>query len=172
MVYQQAKDKAAYAKEAANVAAQIQKLHKDPKGKLGNHFLAHILICLAMILAAIGLLAWNRTNPMFCGLVGACAVLIILYIWRIILFKKTISMTINSQGTRQVDIDQKGFTSLYDSHSVSYFWDGIRFIRVFQYSVLILPKKPYLSGIILPIENFEQIKSFVSENNIQVEILE
>lgn len=172
MVYQQAKDKAAYAKEAANVAAQMQKLHKDPKGKLENHFLVHILICLAMILAAIGLLAWDGTNPMFCGLVGALVILIILYIWRILLFKKSISMTINGQGNRQVDIDQKGVTSRYDTHSVSYFWEGIHFIRVFKFSVLILPKKPYLSGIILPIENFEQIKSFISENNIQVEILE
>ena len=172
MVYQQAKDKTAYAKEAANVAAQMQKLHRDPKGKLGNHYVAHILIAIAMIICVCGLLVWDRKNLMFCGLVGALSVLIILYIWRILVFKKTISMTAQSQSTRQADIDQKGFTISYDTHSVSYFWEGIKVIRAFRYSVLLLPKKPYLAGIILPIENFEQIKSFIEENHISVEIQE
>ena len=172
MVYQQAQDKGAYAKEAANIAAQMQKFHQAPKGKLGNHYLTHVLIALAMVIAVCGLMAWDPTKPVFCILTGALLILIILYFWRILMFKKTISMTVQSQGNRQVEIDSKGFTSSYDTHSVTYFWDGIQVIRAFRYSVLLLPKKPYLSGIILPIENFEQIKSFIEENHIQVEILE
>ena len=60
MTYLQSSDKTAYAKEAANVSGQMKQLHKNPKGKLKNHFLIHLLLTIVMIGFFIGLMVFAK----------------------------------------------------------------------------------------------------------------
>ncbi|MBO4408467.1 MAG: hypothetical protein J5786_04255 [Clostridiales bacterium] len=172
MIYQQSGDKTAYAKEAANVMSQLRQLHGNPGGKLKNHFLIHLLYTIFVgifVLASFGL---ALSYPGVAFIEGALLMLIFFFILRLSGFSKAHKQTVANQDGREIGLDAKGITSSRSGCSYSVTWENIRCIRKFRYTMLILPVNIRISAIILPVENFESVKNFITENGIDVQILE
>ena len=172
MNYQRPENITAYAKESADIICQMKKLHKNPRAGLKNNFMICVVFTIISSIYVIGVLAFFPNEPFLVLLSGMMLLLIALYIFRLISFKRSYKLIADNQEHREIELDQTGITSKYKDYSITYNRDGIKCIRVFRYSIVIIPNKPELSGLVLPIENLEQLEAGLKENNYNVEIID
>lgn len=171
MAYHKPSDIKAYKKEAANIASQIRKFHKKPDRALRNVFLITLLYPLLLIAWLVWAFLLRINDPVIYILSGAMLLLLVIFALRLLSFRRFYKLTDKNQENRDILMDAKNFTSKYDGFDISYSWDSIRCIRAFRHCILVLPEKESQNSVLLPVENLEDIRNFISENNIDVNII-
>lgn len=172
MNYQRPENITAYAKEASDISCQMKQFHKNPGVRLKNNFRIHILLIIAACLHVLAILAFYSDETVLVFMSGVLAFMIFILSMRVLSFKRATKLITDNQEHREIELDQTGITSKYKDYCFTYYRDGIKCIRVFRYSIVIIPNKPELSGLVLPIENLEQLEAGLKENNYDVEIID
>ena len=71
---------------------------------------------------------------------------------------------------RHFDCDEEGVMYVTPDQQVKAYWKSIQAIRVFKYSMVIIPKDRKTIAILAPVENLEGFQAFLKEKNIDIPV--
>lgn len=165
----------AFYRETVNVAAQYQRLLKNPKRKLGDLFKNYrnsgILSVVAFALLAILMILWGSDTIM----IVAEVVLAINIVLSIMLFRNMKKLlgklqddprtSVFSMDDRGIELDKEG------AQIVRIAWDNLAFVRAFKESICFASKEG--TGITISIDRkYEnEIRQYMTEHVPSIEII-
>ena len=173
MEYQRSQNIKEYAREVVSNSAHIRMIAKNPQKPARDYITNLKLILLAMALVFIGLLILIfMSKDILCAqLSGMFLTMIILYVVKIVSCGSTINAIVNSTEKARVELTPEGVIRTGEYQVIKVYWSSIRCMRVYKYSILFLGKDLKSTPIMAPVENLENFKAFIEENNIEVQVI-
>ena len=181
MEYVKSKNPEQYINEMVNVSFCCGKLVKDPKAEIKNVSVGITLmaICeLALVVLAIPMTVAVVKSGQTSGFVFAGVIYAFIFLYGLISIplllmrnarKKT--WTMHKDDDRHFDCDKEGLSYITDSQKIVIYWKSLKAVRAFKYSMIFIPKDIKTKSILAPIENFDNVKAFLAENNIEIPVI-
>ena len=168
----------ARAREMVNVSAGFRKMLKNKKAPLQDHiristiFLVVLSVILVVILA-VGII--NR-SIFFLICSGIYMVLIFLYALGVAGMHKGIKtyMKLGSSGKRRTVLEEDGVTlEVEGSTTTKFLWESFKWVRIYEFNIFCVAKNDQFRDCLsLPIEHLDDLKGFLAEHNIELELIE
>ena len=167
----------AEAREVTNIFLNIRQLQKKPTKKLSDLFAfcwkAAIFLVASLLFFGFFILKGDRDAYTLAGLVITIAAIVFLAFFRHIINKTYHSLLDREEGQVNITFDENGidYEAVGNSRLQST-WKNIAFVRVFKEMVCFMPKE--YTGILFSVskEHWAQIKEFLRENDIKIQIVE
>ena len=168
----------ARAREMVNISAGFRKMLKNKKAPLQDHiristiFLVVLSVILVVILA-VGII--NR-SIFFLICSGIYMMLIFLYARSVVAMHKGIKMymDLGSSGKRRTILEEDGITLEVEGKTTTKFlWESFKWVRIYKFNIFCVPKNDQFRDCLsLPIEHLVDLKGFLAEHNIELELIE
>lgn len=161
-----------------NISAGYRKMLKNKKAPLQDHiristiFLVVLSVILVVILA-VGII--NR-SIFFLICSGIYMVLIVLYALSVAGMHKGIKtyMKLGSSGKRRTILEEDGVTlEVEGSTTTKFLWESFKWARIYEYNIMfVAANDQFRDCLSLPIEHLDDLKGFLAEHNIELELIE
>ena len=167
----------AEAKEITTVMMNARQLIKNPTKKISSVFrfcLMGAIFCVAgLLFFSYFLIRGDRDALTLTGTLITIVAMVFLAVFYSGI-RKTYR-TLLSHGDEHVimNLDEKGIDyEVVGNRRFQSSWENVAFIRIFQEMVYMMPKD--ITGMIFSVEKkyFEELKSFLKENQIQIQVIE
>ena len=180
MEYKRSNNKNEYVKEIVNVSFSIGKLIKDPNYSLKNTAVGLIMfvICEACLIffsipTTVSLIKDHRVSTIvFACVVYSFTLLYGLFVlaFALVYLSRRKNWMKMKETDRHFDCDEEGVMYVTPDQQVKAYWKSIKAIRVFKYSMVIIPKDRKTIAILAPVENLEGFQAFLKEKNIDIPV--
>ena len=163
------------AKEMVNISCMLKGLIKNPKIAYKNHWMICIvlLIVLCVIFAVLLPLGLMWQEAFLLILAGVYLMMIIIYIIRLINMNKVYKMYLNMSTDRKTVFEEDGVILKVPGVSdTKFYWESFQLARVFDHNIFFVPKDISIQPLSMPVERLDQLKQYMSENNVSMEIYE
>lgn len=156
-----------------NAASLIKKPTKKPSNVFSFCVKASIFIAFAILFFGFFLLAGDRDVYTLTGAIISCVCVLFFIVFAVRV--NQVYQTFLKRGKEHVimTLDEKGIDyEVVDNKRFQTAWSNVSFIRVFQQAVYIFPKD--VTGVIFGLnkERLEDLKTFLKERQINLQIFE
>ena len=172
MEYQHSGNSKEYKKEFVKINCQLAKIIRNPKMELADTPIrtSVLMVVFGIYSVAAMIYAFSMNSILIGTLTGVVLGLeiqfIILFV-RIQNFKKSITFPVNGK----MEIDDEGVVRGTDTMSNKLFWNGIRCIRVYKYSMVFVPAEAQSIVLVFPVENLDNTVGFMKERGIDIPVI-
>lgn len=179
MEYLKSQNKEKYKEEMADLFFKSAQLIKNPKGELKSFYGATIA---GAILAGAGL--FLTTSGLLLTLLrkqlngSAVVFFIVMYVLFTIigLFSVLVLSTRKRIRNRpdndnRIDCDKDGVIFITSQGERKTYWDNYQAIRAFKYTMAFIPKDRKGMYLLVPIENLQNVTTFLEENGISIDVI-
>ena len=174
MVLEVGKRDKQYALDVVNVILCDLKLEEDPYFKIRNyrmHWIVYFVFAVAFFFASLLFTIYSKSIILgICtGILVFCVVRAYVYIYssgkimKDLLNKGHMTYTFSKDG---VECDN------HEKQKMSFQWDFFRYIKLYGTGIFFIPKKKASHILVIPIQYFNEVRSFIQENGIQLEMYE
>ena len=165
----------AQAKEIVNVSMQIKRILKAPDKKITNYFKfcpRSMIFCgVMLVLSALYIIKFGGDALIYVCL-GMMAITLVTTLKIYISVNNYKKHLLGQKGKVTVIFDENGVD--YDNHKdrkLNLSWEGTAFIRIFSECLYVVPKDITSVMICLKKDDAERVAGFITENNINIEII-
>ena len=175
MEYIRSSNREQYIDEITDISFGTLKLIKDPRCKikrLSKIIPVFFILDMILVVCSVPMIITLFTDHSISLIIFAVIVAIcFLYITLILIgFAKRKKEAKNSHG--EIDCDAEGITFTSSSRTNQVPWSNIQCIRVFEYSMMIIPKKQDISqAMLIAVENLENLENCMKEFDVDIEII-
>ena len=177
MEYKKSQNKEKYRKEMLDIFCMSSRLVQDPNAKfsdLNGKIPILIVLEIMMIVLSFPMITSIIKHPVPSGYCFAFVVYSLIVLWGLYLGiyalrKKTIDKM--KDDNRHFDLEPEGLCYIKPDGKDLRYWYVYQAIRVFEYSMVFIPKKRGNACVIAPVENLENVTAFLSENNIDIPVI-
>ena len=181
MEYIRSKNKEQYCKESLDLSFNIGNLIKDPNAKIRNIRIGMLyfgLCTLALIILAVPMSMDVFKDGSLGAIIFACVVYAFIVIFGLAFVLVALAIQMRKKQfqkaqdeKREFDCDKDGVSYIMPEQKVTAYWNSLQAIRVFTYTIVLIPKDKKTIAIMAPVENLENLTAFMNENNIQLPVI-
>ena len=169
MEYLKSQNKEKYKEEMADLFFRSAQLIKNPKAELKSYYgvaIAELILAgIGLFLLTVGLLLTLLRNQLDGSAVAFFVVMFVIFIiigmLPVLVFSAR--KRIKNRPDKVIFITSQGERKTY--------WDNYQAIRAFKYTMAFIPKDRKGMYLLVPIENLQNVTSFLEENDINIEVI-
>jgi hypothetical protein len=179
MEYLKSQNKEKYKEEMADLFFKSAQLIKDPKGEpksfYGAAIAGAILAGAGLFLTTFGLVSTLIKKQVN---VYATVFFIVMYVFFIIIGLFSV-LVLGSRkriknrpdNDNRIDCDKDGVIFITSQGERKTYWDNYQAIRAFKYTMAFIPKDRKGMYLLVPIENLQNVTTFLEENGINIDVI-
>lgn len=175
MEYIRSQNQEKYKQEMLDLSFEMRSMIKDPRcgiKKLSAIVPVFIILEIALITCSIPMIKAMITDKsislwIFAAIVFFCFFYVTLLLLGYFARKRTVK---KSDGS--IDCDEKGINYRSSTRECTTEWSSIQCIRVFDYTLVVIPKTSDISkSMLIPVENLQGIEECMKEYDVDIEII-
>ena len=179
MEYIRSQNEEEYKKEMADLYLTGARLVKNPKAEIKS---SHSLTIAGLLLSGIGLflVTFGLIDTLLRGKFTASAAVFFIFIYIFFILYGLISLLVFNTRRKIIkrrdsddhfDCDKEGLIFITSQGERKTYWDNYQAIRTFTYTMVFIPRDRKGMYLLAPVENLQNVTSFLEENGISIEVI-
>lgn len=179
MEYFKSQNKEKYKEEMADLFFKSAQLIKNPKGELKSFYGATIagaiLTGTGLFLTTAGLLLTLLRKQLNGSAVAFFIVMYVLFtiigLFSVLVLSTRKRIRNRPDNDNRIDCDKDGVIFITSQGERKTYWDNYQAIRAFKYTMAFIPKDRKGMYLLVPIENLQNVTTFLEENGISIDVI-